>query len=184
MNFSKSFILGAAFVSLTTISGATTLPLSHLMTPTPTVINVSGVFQNGAVLSGSFDIMFGQITSADMQISGVKGDFILDRDGGGHFDRTFGAWENVDLSDAGNFLSLDLLLAKGETNLNNYTGGPLCNASNNCGGLSSFYLPVRDRDPILSSGITAAAPEPGATALLGAGLSAFGLTLRRRFIKK
>ena len=66
MNFSKSLILSSAFLSLTTIGGAATLSVWPPVNAT--VINVGGTFSDGAVLSGSFDITNGQISSADMQV--------------------------------------------------------------------------------------------------------------------
>jgi len=194
MNFSKSIIITSAFLSLSTIAGATTFSPNfvvpqptQIQTPTPapvvTVFNVVGIFQDNAILTGSFDVTNGQITSADMHVSGIEGTFTLDRDGAGNFesDGRINVWENIDMNDGGNVLSLDLLLQPG---LEAYAGGSLCNASHNCGDDVSFYLPQHDSDPLLKSGVAAAAPEPGATALLGAGLSALGLMLRRRFVKK
>jgi hypothetical protein len=180
MNFSKSTIILAsvAFLSLTSIAGAASMPVSKLMKPTTTVFDVNGTFANNAVLSGSFDITLGQISSADMSISGINGTFTLDR--GGEYNGN-GVWADVDLTDGKNFLELDLVLAKGATNLDSYTGGALCDASGNCGKVASFFIPLNDRDPILTAG--SVAPEPGATALLGLGLSALGLILRRRVTK-
>ncbi len=155
------------------------MPVSKLMKPVTTVFDVTGVFDNKAVLFGSFDITAGQISSADMTISGIRGDFTLKQ--GGDYNGN-GVWAGVDLTDGGNFLELDLVLANGATNLNNYAGGALCDASGNCGKVSSYFIPAHDHDPILNAG--SVAPEPGATALLGAGLSALGLALRRRGTKK
>ncbi len=154
-----------------------------------TVINVEGTFQDDAVLSGWFDITNGQISSADMQVSTVLGNFMLDNNAPEEVtmmvgNRNVNVLEGIDLYDNGNFLSLSLLLPPGSVNLDNYTGGALCGSSNNCGAVVSYYLPAKAKDPILSAGFAAAAPEPGSTALLGAGLSAMGLFLRRRFVKK
>jgi hypothetical protein len=95
-------------------------------------------------------------------------------------------WQNVDLSDD-NTLSLNLVLPQGITNLHNYSGGALCNASDNCSGrwMSSGYSNCIT-DPLLTSGIvtTATAPEPSSTLLLGAGLASMGLMMRRRCSKK
>ncbi len=108
MNFTKSIILtSVAFFSLTSIAGAAPMPVSKLMKPVTTVFDVTGVFDNKAVLSGSFDITAGQISSADMTISGIQGDFTLD-EGGAYNGK--GVWAGVDLTDGGNFLELDLIL--------------------------------------------------------------------------
>ncbi len=144
MNFSKSLILSSAFLSLTTISGASVMP----QPVKSTVINVEGTFQDNAVLSGWFDITNGWITSADMQVSGIKGDFALDTDD--HRDpqevnivvgnRNINVLEGINLDDNGNILSLSLLLPPGAGNLDNYTGGALCGSSNNCGPVVSYYF--------------------------------------------
>ena len=76
----------------------------------------------------------------------------------------------------------------GATSLTGYTGGALCSFSGNCGDVVSGYTPASMGhqvemcdDPGLASGNAAtAAPEPGATALLGAGLSALGFLVRRK----
>ena len=80
--------------------------------------------------------------------------------------------EDINMEDDGNILSLALALPAGTSNLNNYTGGAICNATSNCGEVVSYYLPVDTKDPVLNAGITAAAPEPGTARLLSAGLSA------------
>jgi len=195
MNISKSIILSSAFLSFTTLAGAASVSYNNTFTldiptqtktsaPVVTEFKVTGVFLDNAILSGYFDITNGQITSADMKVSGINETFTLDHNGNGDFSTHNGVnvWQNVDLSADGNVLSLDLLLAPGVTDLKNYAGGQLCDASHNCGTQSSYYLPEHDNDPLLKSG--AAAPEPTAMSLIGAGLGALGLAFRRRSVKK
>jgi len=191
MNLTKSLILATTFVSLSTIGSAATV------TPTATAFDVSGVFADNSKLSGWFDISNGTVSSAAMTVSTVKGTFTLDRNDGSTLAAP-GVWA-LNFNDDGATLTLDLVLAKGATNLTNYDGGELCNTSGNCGRIISAYLPanpsnsddsghfgcdiaVSKSDPQLTAG--SVAPEPGSTVLLSAGLSALGLIFRKRFAKK
>jgi hypothetical protein len=201
MNSSKSFNfmkfgLATAFIGFAAVSSTSATPIS-----TPQTFDVSGTFESNSKLSGFLDINTGNgtITSADVTISGITGIFTLSNNGGGDYN-SHGFWENVDLSDGGNTLVLGLVLQNGKNSLVGYSGGALCNDSGNCGfapstgfALSSYYVQPGSKsvfigctdstDPALVSG-TVSTPEPGATTLLGAGLSVLGFMFRRRFVKK
>lgn len=176
MNFSKSLILTSALIGFAGVSSAVTIiPAPSI--PTTSIFSVSGEFENGAVLGGSFDVTNGQITNAEMNISGIKGNFTLDQ--GGHYDN--GVWENVQLTDGNYDLTLDLVYPNGNNSLQDYKGGALCSSSTSCQGIVSSYQ--TDADPLLAKGTVAATPEPGSILLFGVGLSAAGCVFRRRTVK-
>ena len=180
--FFIKFGLTTAFACFLAASSAS----ASIVSPQQTFL-VSGTFTDNATLAGTFTIQNGSITSGSLSVSTVTGIFTLDNGGGGSYND--GVWANVDFSDGGATLWLDLVLPKGTKNLNQYTGGPLCDNSGNCDDQRSGYLPATvnaddGQDPPLASGrvtLSSATPEPTSTALLGAGLVALSLTFRRRF---
>jgi hypothetical protein len=185
MNF-KSLTLSTCFLSLATFAGAG-IAQAALVAPTTTYF-MSGTFSDGAQLAGT--TTSGAQFTINLTVSGINGFFTYDptnpADSLGFYDPAQpGVWQGLDLSDAsapGAELSLAFVLPPGTTNLSNYTGGALCDATtNNCGQIVSYYS--QNLDPTLTSGFASVVPEPGSIGLLGAGLSALGLLLRRRFVK-
>ena len=181
--------------SLATITNADIAKAAVVRLPSSTTAFImsgvidSGVFIDGAQFGGTFGID-GRNFGVNLTVSGINGFFTYDptdpNDSLG-FDNHAqpGDWQGVDLSDAsarGDELSVALVLPPGATNLSDYSGGALWYATtNNWGPTVPYYS--KNIDPSLLSGFATVVPEPGSTGLLGAGLSALGLMLRRRFVK-
>jgi hypothetical protein len=185
MNF-KSLTLSTCLLSLATFAGAG-IAQAALVAPTTTYV-ISGTFSDGAQLAGT--TTSGAQFNINLTVSGINGFFTYDstnpNDSLGFYNPAQpGVWQGLDLSDAsapGAELSLAFVLPPGATSFSGYTGGALCDATtNNCGQIVTYYS--QNLDPTLSSGFAAMAPEPGSIGLLGVGLSAFGLVIRRRFVK-
>jgi hypothetical protein len=181
--------------SLATIAGADIAKAAAVRLPSSTTAFImsgvidSGVFVDGAQFGGTFGID-GPNFGVNLTVSGINGFSTYDTDNpadsvGFYNHIQPGDWQGVDSSDAsapGDELSVALVLPPGATNLNNYTGGALRDATtSNWGPAVPYYS--KNVDPSLVSDFATVVPEPGSTGLLGAGLSALGLVLRRRFVK-
>ncbi len=180
MNF-KSIVLTTSLLSLTTLASAS---------PTTNVFDVAGYFTDNSTLTGSFSVTGGQIGSVDLTVTQPfnGGSEVFNQVGNNDQSDNRGNGVNywsIDLTDNGDTLVLDLVLPVQANDLTGYNGGALCGTTNNVSnctarGASSYSVKV---DPTLVSGQATYAPEPGSIGLLGAGLSAMGLLLRRRFVK-
>jgi hypothetical protein len=151
-----------------------------------TVFDVSGTYEGGATLSGMIDIDTvgsGGVTGGTLIVisSGVTYDFGLSSEPQFYspdywqvrFDTNGGAPEIY----PGIFLG-------DSSNLDGYSGGPLCSETFVCEGNESGLIFQRVDPPLFSGNLTLATPEPTSFPLLLTGAGAAVGTLLRRKRKK
>ena len=149
-----------------------------------TVFDVSGTYEGGATLSGTIDIDTvgnGGVTGGNLIVvsSGLTYDLGLSSEPQFYspdywqvrFDTNGGAPEIY----PGIFLG-------DSSNLDGYSGGPLCSETFVCEGNESGLLFQRADPPLFSGNLTLAAPEPTSLPLLltGAGAAVVRLLRRKR----
>jgi hypothetical protein len=173
---------GVTVVSLSLLS-ASAYASSITPSSNSTVFDVSGTYEGGATLSGTIDIDTvgnGGVTGGNLIVvsSGLTYDLGLSSSDPQFYSPDY--WQvRFDTNGGAPEIYPGIFLGD-SSNLDGYSGGPLCSETFVCEGNESDLLFQRVDPPLTSGNLTLATPEPTSLPLLLTGAGAAATLLHRK----